>query len=66
MFTANPVDGNRDVAVINASWGLGEAIVSGMVTPDTLSLEQIEREFLVRQIASKECAINTRKDGRAS
>jgi pyruvate,water dikinase len=34
VFTADPVSGNRDHAVISASWGLGEAIVSGLVTPD--------------------------------
>ncbi len=34
VFTADPVSGNRDHAVISASWGLGEAIVSGQATPD--------------------------------
>lgn len=33
-FTSNPVTNNRDEIVINASWGLGEAVVSGLVTPD--------------------------------
>jgi pyruvate,water dikinase len=33
-FSLNPVTGARDEVVINASWGLGEAIVSGLVTPD--------------------------------
>jgi rifampicin phosphotransferase len=36
MFTADPVTGNRDETVINASWGLGEAVVGGQVTPDTV------------------------------
>ncbi|WP_336204506.1 PEP/pyruvate-binding domain-containing protein [Nonomuraea sp. LPB2021202275-12-8] len=36
MFTANPVTGDRDETVINASWGLGEAVVGGQVTPDTV------------------------------
>jgi len=34
MFTANPVTGSQDEIVFNASWGLGEAIVSGLVVPD--------------------------------
>lgn len=34
LFTANPVSGKKDEAVIESSWGLGESIVSGMVTPD--------------------------------
>ncbi|MFG1702584.1 PEP/pyruvate-binding domain-containing protein [Nonomuraea sp. M3C6] len=36
MFTANPISGARDETVINASWGLGEAVVGGQVTPDTI------------------------------
>ena len=35
MFTANPVGGTRREFVISASYGLGEAVVSGRVTPDT-------------------------------
>ncbi|RSN12658.1 pyruvate, phosphate dikinase [Nonomuraea sp. WAC 01424] len=38
MFTADPVTGARDEIVINASWGLGEAVVGGQVTPDTISV----------------------------
>jgi phosphohistidine swiveling domain-containing protein len=34
LFTANPLTGARDEIVIDAAWGLGEAIVSGLVTPD--------------------------------
>ncbi|MFE3449063.1 PEP/pyruvate-binding domain-containing protein [Nonomuraea sp. NPDC059194] len=36
VFTANPVTGARDEIVVNAAWGLGEAVVGGQVTPDTL------------------------------
>lgn len=35
VFSANPVSGAADEVVINASWGLGESIVGGTVTPDT-------------------------------
>ena len=34
LFTANPLSGARDEIVMDAAWGLGEAIVSGLVTPD--------------------------------
>jgi phosphohistidine swiveling domain-containing protein len=34
LFTANPVSGARDEVVVDASSGLGEAVVSGLVTPD--------------------------------
>lgn len=36
MFTANPDTGARGETVINASWGLGEAVVGGIVTPDAV------------------------------
>ncbi len=36
LFTANPMSGARDEIVLDASWGLGEAIVGGLVTPDHL------------------------------
>jgi phosphoenolpyruvate synthase/pyruvate phosphate dikinase len=35
VFSANPMSGNRDEVVVNASWGLGESVVGGSVTPDT-------------------------------
>ncbi|GAA2205548.1 hypothetical protein GCM10009850_010060 [Nonomuraea monospora] len=38
MFTANPLTGDRGETVVNASWGLGEAVVGGQVTPDTITV----------------------------
>ena len=40
LFTANPTTGARDEMIINASFGLGEAIVSGEVTPDMWVLDR--------------------------
>jgi pyruvate,water dikinase len=40
LFTANPVSGDREEIVINATWGLGEALVSGHVTPDNLVVDK--------------------------
>jgi phosphohistidine swiveling domain-containing protein len=54
MFTANPLNGRRDQAVINASWGLGEAIVGGLVTPDSLTLEKQSQRVIVRETADKQ------------
>ncbi len=34
MFTANPLNTATDEIVVNANWGLGESVVSGIVTPD--------------------------------
>ena len=43
MFTADPVTGERDGTVIDASPGLGEAVVSGLVTPDHTVLDSRDR-----------------------
>jgi pyruvate,water dikinase len=53
LFTANPVNSRRDQMVINASWGLGEAIVGGAVTPDTLTLDKASGNVIARETAEK-------------
>ena len=53
LFTANPLNGQRDQVVINASWGLGEAVVGGMVTPDTLTVDKSSGEVITRETAEK-------------
>ena len=53
MFTANPVSGQRDQIMISASWGLGEAIVGGLVTPDTLLVAKETPHLLQRETAEK-------------
>ncbi len=53
-FTANPVTGARGEMMINAAWGLGEAVVSGRVTPDTLVVNKQTGAIASREIASKE------------
>ncbi len=40
LFTANPATGERSEIIINASFGLGEAVVSGQVTPDTYIVDK--------------------------
>ncbi|MGD0788593.1 MAG: PEP/pyruvate-binding domain-containing protein [Terracidiphilus sp.] len=54
LFTANPVTGARDELLINAAWGLGEAIVSGLVTPDTIVVSKQTGAIASQEIASKE------------
>jgi len=53
-FTANPVTGARDELMINAAWGLGEAIVSGRVTPDTIVIHKPDAAIASEQIGDKE------------
>jgi pyruvate,water dikinase len=40
LFTANPATGDRSELIINASFGLGEAVVGGQVTPDTFIVDR--------------------------
>jgi len=54
VFTANPVTGARDEVVINAAWGLGEAIVSGLVTPDTIVVNKRTGKIASQDVADKE------------
>ncbi len=54
LFTANPVTGQRDQAMLTAAWGLGEALVGGMVTPDTLVIQKQTGRVISREIASKQ------------
>ena len=63
LFTANPVNGDRDEVLVNASWGLGEAVVSGMVTPDTITVRRSEAKILDYAIGSKEMAIHYADSG---
>ena len=63
LFTANPVSGSRDEALMNASWGLGEAVVSGLVTPDTITVSRPERQIRDYSVGSKEIAIHYAHDG---
>jgi pyruvate,water dikinase len=53
LFTANPVDGQRDQILINAAWGLGEAIVGGLVTPDDVVLSKKPLALVSRETGSK-------------
>ena len=53
LFSAHPVTGSRDEIVINASWGLGESIVGGTVTPDTYVVRKADVAVVSRQVAAK-------------
>ncbi len=61
MFTADPVTGNRKVATVDASFGLGEALVSGLVNPDVYKVR--EGEIVAKAIAAKERAIQASPAG---
>jgi pyruvate, water dikinase len=52
-FTLNPVNGDRSQVAIDASWGLGEAVVSGSVTPDNFLVDKVMGAITRRTISSK-------------
>ncbi|MEU8890544.1 rifamycin-inactivating phosphotransferase [Streptomyces sp. NPDC048442] len=55
LFTADPVTGNRKVATVDAGFGLGEALVSGLVNPDVFKVRG--GEVVDRVIAAKQRAV---------
>jgi pyruvate,water dikinase len=52
-FSANPVSGDTEQIVINASWGLGESIVSGTVTPDTYIVHKPDLKLTSSRVVDK-------------
>ncbi len=56
LFTANPLTGHRGQTVIDATLGLGEALVSGQVEPDHLVVDTATGEVLARTLGRKQVA----------
>ncbi|MEV4546267.1 rifamycin-inactivating phosphotransferase [Micromonospora echinaurantiaca] len=56
LFTADPVTGNRTVASVEASFGLGEALVSGLVNPDVYQVR--DGAVVAKAIAAKQRAVH--------
>ena len=54
LFTVNPVNGDRDEMLINAAWGLGEAVVSSLVTPDTIVISKTSEKLTSYETADKQ------------
>jgi pyruvate,water dikinase len=63
MFTANPVNNDRNQLMINASWGLGEAIVSGTVTPDEYIIDKKANSIIEKHIAEKLIMVVKKEQG---
>lgn len=61
LFTADPVTGNRRVATVDAGFGLGEALVSGLVNLDVFKVRG--DEIIDKSIAAKQCAVQALPDG---
>ncbi|MBC2195228.1 phosphoenolpyruvate synthase [Listeria booriae] len=61
LFTADPITGNRKTLSIDASFGLGEALVSGLVSADVYKVQ--ENTIIEKNIATKKIAIYSVKTG---
>ncbi|WP_434509763.1 phosphoenolpyruvate synthase [Desulfitobacterium sp. AusDCA] len=61
MFTADPISANRKVVSIDASFGLGEALVSGLVNPDIYKVR--DGRIADKKISAKKLAIYALKEG---
>ena len=63
MFTVNPATGQRDELVIEGSFGLGEAVVSGSVSPDRYVVEKTTLAIRRREVHHKDLVIEYAPDG---
>jgi len=54
MFTCNPVSGDPSMVAVNASWGLGLAVVGGEVTPDDYLVSKVTKEVVREHVHPKE------------
>ncbi|SEN30810.1 phosphoenolpyruvate synthase [Lihuaxuella thermophila] len=61
LFTADPITSNRKLLSIDAGFGLGEAVVSGLVSADCYKVQ--EEKIVDKMIATKKLAIYGRKEG---
>ena len=53
IFTVDPTTGNQDHLLINSSWGLGEAVVSGLVTPDDYLIDKNNGKIIEKNLGKK-------------
>jgi pyruvate,water dikinase len=63
LFTCNPVSGDPSMVAVNASWGLGLAVVGGEATPDDWLVSKVTGEIVRRTISSKEVEYVREGDG---
>ncbi|MCC8250021.1 rifamycin-inactivating phosphotransferase [Saccharothrix luteola] len=61
LFTADPVTSNRKVSTVEAVFGLGEALVSGLVNADAYQVR--DDEVIAKAVAAKEIAVQASPDG---
>ncbi|HEY9077664.1 MAG TPA: PEP/pyruvate-binding domain-containing protein [Anaerolineaceae bacterium] len=63
LFTANPLTGRRKEAVIDATLGLGEGLVSGQVVPDQYIVDTAAEKIIQKQLGEKAVSIRLNPEG---
>lgn len=63
MFTLNPLNGDPSKISVDVSYGLGEAVVSGLVTPDTYLVDKVTKEIIKSRCGEKELMCVYRENG---
>jgi rifampicin phosphotransferase len=63
LFTVNPLTGRADEVLIEGSLGLGEAVVSGRVTPDRFVVHKQTQRIAQRSVSNKTCAVVPAREG---
>lgn len=62
-FSLNPLNNCYDEAVINANFGLGESVVSGVASPDAFTVDKVGRVILERRLGGKETSVWLTRSG---
>jgi pyruvate,water dikinase len=65
LLTVNPLSGDRDEAVLNAAWGLGKAVVDGLLTPDTVVVRRSTGRILSAVVGDKAVETTLTEEGTA-
>jgi pyruvate,water dikinase len=63
VFTLNPLNGDRSKISVDVSYGLGEAVVSGLVTPDNYLIDKVTLNVINSTVGAKEVECVYREDG---
>ncbi len=66
MFTCNPVSGDPSMVAVNASWGLGLAVVGGETNPDDYLVSKVTGEVVRSTVKPKEIEYVVDPDGRGT
>lgn len=62
-MTLDPANGDRSKITVDASWGVGEMVVSGTVTPDNLQLDKVTLQVISEHIGDKHAEMIPAEDG---